>query len=131
MSLILLTILVLGTLLTLVTAIIAARAGLRAFIAHVELRDRLASEVESLSQRAGELEIRTARLQEQTQELPVKVGRVQENLAVLRILTRNLYASLAQARRALSYSGIKASGTSWLAQAARRRARATRTGPRG
>lgn len=131
MSLILLTILVLGTLLTLVAAIIALRAGVRAFIAHLELRDRLASEVESLSRRAGELESRAARLEERTRDLPVRVGRVQENLAALRILTGNLYVSLAQVRRGLSYSGIKSSGTSWLAQTARRRARATRTSPRG
>lgn len=126
MSPILATILVVGTVLTLVTAAIAIRAGLNAFFAQLRLRRKLASEVESLSQRAGELEERTARLERRTQELPVKVGRVQENLADLRVLTGNLYVTLAQARRALSYSGMKSSGTSWLSKTARRRLRSTR-----
>jgi hypothetical protein len=126
MSPILVVILVLGTVLTLVTAAMAIRAGLSAFVAQSRLRSQLASEVERLSQRAGELEGRTARLERRTQELPVKIGRVQENLADLRVLTGNLYVTLAQTRRMLSYSGLKTSGTSWLSKTAQRRMRAPR-----
>lgn len=126
MSPILVVILVLGTVLTLVTAVMAIRAGVSAFVAQARLRSQLASEVERLSQRAGELEERTARLERRTQELPVKIDRVQENLADLRLLTGNLYATLVQARRMLSYSGLKTSGTSWLSKTARRRLRSPR-----
>ena len=132
MSPVLATILIVGAVLTLVTAVVAIRAGLRAFVAQARLRRELASEVERLSRRAGELEIRTARLEKRTQELPVKVARVQENLADLRVLTGNLYVTLAQARRMLSYSGVKASGTSWLSGAMRRaRYRSYRSSTRG
>lgn len=126
MSPILLVILVVGALLALVTAAIAIRAGLSAFVAQLRLRRELASEVERLSQRAGELEEKTARLERRTRELPVKMGRVQENLADLRVLTGNLYVTLSQARRALSYSGMKTSGTSWLSKTVRRRVRSAR-----
>lgn len=126
MSPILTVILALGTVLTLVTAVIAIRAGLSAFVAQARLRRTLALEVDRLSQRAGELEERTARLERRTRELPVKIGRMQESLADLRVLTGNLYITLTQARRMLSYSGIKTSGTSWLSKNARRRARAMR-----
>lgn len=126
MSPILVVILVVGTVLTLVTAVMAIRAGLSAFVAQARLRSQLASKVERLSQRASELEERTARLERRTQELPVKIDRVQENLADLRVLTGNLYVTLAQARRMLSYSGLKTSGTSWLSKTARRRMRSPR-----
>lgn len=131
MSLILLVILLLGALLTLVAAVAALRAGVRAFAAQAELRKRLGAEIESLSQRAGELEAKAARLQEQTRDMPVRVERIQENLAALRVLTRNLYVSLDQARRALSYSGLVSSGSSYLSRAARRYARSAREGARG
>lgn len=126
MSPILTTILVVGAVLTLVTAGMAVRAGVRAFVARARLRRDLASEVEHLSSRAGELQSRTARLERRTQELPVKMGRVQENLAELRVLSGNLYVTLSQAQRMLSYSGIKSSGTSWLSNTVRRRARSLR-----
>ena len=131
MSPILLIILVLGALLTLLTGVAALRAGVRAFVAQADLRKRLDAEMQSLSLRAGELEVKAARLQEQGQEMPVRVERIQENLATLRVLTHNLYVSINQTRRALSYSGLVSSGTSRLSRAARRYARSAREGSRG
>lgn len=125
MSPILAVILVAGAALTLVTAVVALRAGLKTLVAQARLRRELASEVERLGLRAGELASRTARLEESVQELPVRVGRIQENLADLRVLTGNLYVTLFQARRMLSYSGLKSSGTSWLSATARRYTRHT------
>lgn len=131
MSPILLVILILGALLTLVTGVVALRAGVRAFVAQSDLRKRLDAEMESLSQRAEELEGKAARLQEQSRDMPVRVERIQENLAALRVLTHNLYVSINQARRALSYSGLLSSSTSRLSRAARRYARSARAGSRG
>ena len=131
MSPILLVILILGALLTLVTGVAALRAGVRAFAAQSDLRKRLDAEMQSLSLRAGELEAKAARLQEQSQDMPVRVERIQENLAALRILTHNLYVSINQARRALSYSGLISSSTSHLSRAARRYARSSRQASRG
>ena len=131
MSPILLVILILGALLTLVTGVAALRAGVRAFAAQSDLRKRLDAEMQSLSLRAGELEAKAARLQEQSQDMPVRVERIQENLAALRILTHNLYVSINQTRRALSYSGLISSSTSHLSRAARRYARSSRQASRG
>ena len=124
MSPILVVILIVGALLSLSTGVVAFRAGVRAFAAQARLRRELASELTVLSERAGELEKRTSRLEKRLQELPVKAVRVQENLGELRVLSGNLYVTLAQARRILSYSGIKGSGTSWLSKTVRRRLRA-------
>lgn len=134
MSPVLLIILIVGALLTLVTGVVALRAGVRAFVAQADLRKRLDAEMQSLSQRAGELEGKAARLQEQSRDMPIRVERIQENLAALRILSRNLYVSIDQTRRALSYSGLVSSGTFRLAgmsRAARRYARSAREGSRG
>jgi hypothetical protein len=126
MSPILVIILVIGTVLTLVTTVIAIRAGVGAFVAQVRLRRELASEVDRLGQRAGELESRASRLEESVQDLPVAVVRVQRNLAELRILSGNLYVTLTQLRRVFSYSGLKTSGTSWISKVARNQARSLR-----
>jgi hypothetical protein len=121
MSPILVTILVLGAVITLVTFAMAIRAGVSAFVAQARLRRELASEVDRLARRTGELQTRTARLERSTQDLPANVSRIQENLAELRVLSGNLYVTLSQARRMLSYSGIKSSGTSWLSKTVRHR----------
>ncbi len=126
MSPLLAAILIIGSVLTLVAAVVALRAGIRAFVTQVRLRRDLASEVDSLGRRAGELTSRTARLEESTRELPVTLSRTQENLAELRILSGNLYVTLTQMRRILSYSGIKTSGTSWLSKVVRRHTRSVR-----
>ncbi|CAN5176908.1 hypothetical protein BH24ACT16_BH24ACT16_05830 [soil metagenome] len=126
MSPILATIVVLGAVITLVTFAMAIRAGVSAFVAQARLRRELASEVERLARRTGELQTRTARLEESTRELPGNVSRIQENLAELRVLSGNLYVTLSQARRMLSSSGIKSSGTSWLSKTARRQTRSLR-----
>ena len=126
MSPLLAAILIIGSVLTLVAAVVALRAGIRAFATQVRLRRELASEVDSLGRRAGELTSRAARLEESTRELPVTLSRTQENLAELRILSGNLYVTLTQMRRILSYSGIKTSGTSWLSKVVRRHTRSVR-----
>lgn len=131
MSPILLVILILGALLTLATGVAALRAGVRAFVAQAELRNKLDAEAQILSQRAGDLEVKAARLQEQTEQMPVRFSHIQENLAALRVLTGNLRVSLSQASRALSYSGLVSSGSSHLSRAARRYTRNVREHSRG
>lgn len=131
MSPILATILILGAILSLVSAVMAIRAGVSAFVTQARLRRELTAEVESLSIRAGELAERSARLEAKTRDLPVSLGRMQEDLADLRVLSGNLYVTLSQARRMLSYSGMKSSGTSWLSATVRRRMRRMRYEERG
>lgn len=126
MGLILTAILVVGAVLTLVSTVVAIRAGIGAFVAQVRLRRELASEFERLGRRAGELEARLSRLEESTRELPVKLDHIRENLGDLRILSGNLYVTLMQARRILGYSGIKTSGTSWLSKLVRQQTRSLR-----
>jgi septal ring factor EnvC (AmiA/AmiB activator) len=93
-----------GAVLALVAALAALGAYLRYRRARIGLQERLASEVESLSQRTGELERSLKALQERSAQLPISISGLQQNLSTLRVLTGALAASLVQAQRVLSYS---------------------------
>jgi hypothetical protein len=93
-----------GALVALAAAAAALGAYLRFRRARIELQDRLASEVESLSKRTGELERGLAALQERSARLPISISGLQQNLSTLQVLTGALAASLVQAQRLLSYS---------------------------
>jgi hypothetical protein len=93
-----------GAVLALVAALAALGAYLRYRRARIGLQERLASEVESLSQRTGELERGLVALQERSAQLPISISGLQQNLSTLRVLTGALAASLVQAQRVLSYS---------------------------
>ncbi|QIN83698.1 hypothetical protein GBA63_14460 [Rubrobacter tropicus] len=94
-----------------VVALVAALAALGAYLrfrrARIELQDRLATEVESLSRRTGELERGLAALQERSARLPISISGLQQNLSTLQVLTGALAASLRQAQAVLSYSALK------------------------
>jgi len=96
-----------GAVLALVAAVVALGAYLRFRRARIELQDGLASEVESLTRRTGELERGLAALQERSARLPISIAGLQQNLSTLQILTGALAGSLGQAQRVLSYSAIK------------------------
>ncbi len=96
-----------GAVLALVAAVVALGAYLRFRRARIELQDGLASEVESLTRRTGELEMGLAALQERSARLPISIAGLQQNLSTLQVLTGALAGSLGQAQRVLSYSAIK------------------------
>jgi hypothetical protein len=101
-----------GAVLALVTALAALGAYLRYRQARTELQENLASEVENLAQRTGELERGLVALQERSARLPISISGLQQNLSTLQVLTAALAGSLAQAQRVLSYSALKTlSGT--------------------
>lgn len=112
----LLLILVLGTLLVLVTAAIALRAGLRMLRARASLQEELSAELERLTLQTGQLERELAALEARAQELPVQISELQRNLSNLQVLTGALGASLQQAQNALTYSGLKTFGTAYLGE---------------
>jgi hypothetical protein len=93
-----------GAVLALVAALSALGAYLRYRRARIGLQERLASEVESLSQRTGQLERSLTALQERSAQLPISISGLQQNLSTLQVLTGALAASLVQAQRVLSYS---------------------------
>ena len=96
-----------GAVLALVAALAALGAYLRYRRARIELQDRLASEVESLSRRTGELERGLISLQERSARLPISISGLQQNLSTLQVLTGALAGSLRQAQRVLSYNALK------------------------
>jgi hypothetical protein len=101
-----------GAVLALVGALAALGAYLRYRQARTELQESLASEIENLAQRTGELERGLVALQERSARLPISISGLQQNLSTLQVLTSALVGSLGQAQRVLSYSALKTlSGT--------------------
>jgi hypothetical protein len=102
----------LGAVLALVAAVAALGAYLRFQRTRLELQDRLALEVESLSRRTGELERSLVALQERSARLPISISGLQQNLSTLQVLTGALAGSLRQAQGVHSYNALKTlSGT--------------------
>ena len=93
-----------GAVLALVAALAALGAYRRYRQARIGLQEQLASEVESLSRRTGELERGLLALQERSAQLPISISGLQQNLSTLQVLTGALAASLVQAQKLLSYS---------------------------
>ena len=101
-----------GAVLALVAALAALGSYLRYRRARTELQESLASEIENLAQRTGELERGLVALQERSARLPISISGLQQNLSTLQVLTAALAGSLVQAQRVLSYSALKTlSGT--------------------
>ena len=101
-----------GAVLALVAALAALGSYLRYRRARTELQESLASEIENLAQRPGELERGLVALQERSARLPISISGLQQNLSTLQVLTAALAGSLVQAQRVLSYSALKTlSGT--------------------
>ena len=101
-----------GALLALVATLAALGAYLRYRQARTELQESLASEIENLAQRTGELERGLVAIQERSARLPISISGLQQNLSTLRVLTAALAGSLGQAQMVLSYNALKTlSGT--------------------
>lgn len=107
MGIILLTLILLGASLSLITCVYAIRSWLSLRRARAELRDQLTGEVARLAHRAGEVEKNLSALNARASRLPVRISELQHSLATLRILTNALSTSLQQVQRALSFAELK------------------------
>jgi hypothetical protein len=108
-----------GAALALVGSVVALRAYLSFRRARIEFQKNVAGEVVRLSARTSELERGVNDLSERASVLPVKIAELQNSVAVLQTLTTSLAATLRQAQRVLTFSGMKAVSSSALGDALR------------
>ena len=104
---VLLILILLGALISAVTAFRALGAYLRFRRTRATFQDEVTDEVARLSARTDELESSLSALDARAAELPIQISELQQSLTRLRILTGALSASLRQVQRVLSYSAFK------------------------
>jgi uncharacterized coiled-coil protein SlyX len=104
---ILLILILLGVLISLVTAFRALGAYLRFRRTRAAFQDEVTDEVARLSARTDELEISLSALDARAAELPIQISELQQSLTTLQVLTRALGASLRQVQKVLSYNALK------------------------
>jgi len=107
MYLILLILILLGALISLVTAFRALGAYLRYRHTRAAFQNEVTEEVVRLAARTDELEISLSALDARAAELPIQISELQQSLTTLQILTRALGTSLRQVQRVLSYNALK------------------------
>ena len=107
MSTILLILILLGALISLVTAFRALGAYLRFRRTRAAFQDEVTDEVARLSARTDELEISLSALDARAAELPIQISELQQSLTTLQVLTRALGTSLHQVQKVLSYNALK------------------------
>jgi septal ring factor EnvC (AmiA/AmiB activator) len=104
---ILLILILLGALISVVTAFRALGAYLRFRRTRAAFQEEVTDEVARLSARTDELESSLSALDTRAAELPIQISELQQSLATLQILTRALGVSLRQVQKVLSYSALK------------------------
>ena len=104
---VLLILILLGALITAVTAFRALGAYLRFRRTRAVFQEEVTDEVARLSARTDELESNLSALDARATELPIQISELQQSLATLQILTRALGVSLRQVQKVLSYSALK------------------------
>ena len=104
---VLLILILLGALISAVTAIRALGAYLRFRRARAAFQEKVTDEVARLSARTDELEISLSALDARAAELPIQIFELQQSLTTLQVLTRALGTSLRQVQRVLSYNALK------------------------
>jgi chromosome segregation ATPase len=97
----------LGALLSFITAVRALGAYLRFRRARAVFQSEVGDEVDRLAARTEELERNLSALDARAAELPVQISELQSNLNRLQILTNALGTSLRQVQRVLSFSALK------------------------
>jgi hypothetical protein len=107
MSTILLILILLGALISLVTAFRALGAYLRFRRTRAAFQDEVTDEVARLSARTDELEISLSALDARAAELPIQISELQQSLTTLQVLTRTFCTSLRQVQKVLSYNALK------------------------
>ena len=107
MSTILLILILLGALVSVVTAFRALGAYLKFRRTRAAFQDEVTDEVARLSARTDELEISLSALDARAAELPIQISELQQSLTTLQVLTRALGTSLRQVQKVLSYNALK------------------------
>jgi hypothetical protein len=97
----------LGAVLSLVTAVRALRAYLRFRRARATFQSEVTDEVARLAARTDELERNLSAVDARAAELPVQISELQSNLNRLQILTSALGTSLRQVQKVLSFNALK------------------------
>jgi chromosome segregation ATPase len=104
---ILLILILLGALISAVTAFRALGAYLRFRRTRAAFQEEVTDEVARLSARTDELESSLSALDTRAAELPIQISELQQSLTTLQILTRALGTSLRQVQKVLSFSALK------------------------
>ncbi len=107
MSIIVLILILVGALLSLITAFRALGAYLRFRRARAAFQSEVTDEVARLADRTDELEVNISALDARASELPIQISELQQSLATLQILTGALGASLRQVQKILSFNALK------------------------
>ena len=107
MSTILLILILLGALVSVVTAFRALGAYLKFRRTRAAFQDEVTDEVARLSARTDELEISLSALDARAAELPIQISELQQSLTTLQVLTRTLGTSLRQVQKVLSYNALR------------------------
>ncbi len=107
MSIIVLILILLGAVLSLITAFRALGAYLRFRRARAAFQSEVTDEVARLAARTDELEVNISALDVRASELPIQISELQQSLATLQILTGALGASLRQVQKILSFNALK------------------------
>ncbi|CAN5674950.1 hypothetical protein BH18ACT11_BH18ACT11_25900 [soil metagenome] len=107
MSVIVLILILLGAVLSLITAFRALGAYLRFRRARAAFQSDVTDEVAHLAARTDELEVNISALDARASELPIQISELQQSLATLQVLTAALGASLRQVQKILSFNALK------------------------
>lgn len=107
MSIIVLILILLGAVLSLITAFRALGAYLRFRRTRAAFQSEVTDEVARLAARTDELEVTISALDARASELPIQISELQQSLATLQILTGTLGASLRQVQKILSFNALK------------------------
>ena len=97
----------LGALLSLITAFRALGAYLRFRRARAAFQSEVTDEVARLAARTDELERNLSALDARASELPIQISELQRSLNTLQVLTSALGTSLRQVQRVLSFNALK------------------------
>jgi len=107
MSFIVLILILVGAVISLVTAFRALGAYLRFRRARAAFQSEVTDEVARLAARTDELEVTISALDARASELPIQISELQQSLATLQVLTGALGASLRQVQKILSFDALK------------------------
>jgi Sec-independent protein translocase protein TatA len=97
----------LGVLLSLITAFRALGAYLRFRRARATFQSEVTDEVARLAARTDELERNLSALDARASELPIQIAELQSSINTLQVLTGALGTSLRQVQRVLSFNALK------------------------
>ena len=107
MYVVIVALILLGAVISLVTAIRALGAYLRFRRTRATFQSEVTDVVARLTARTDELERNLSALDARASELPVQISELQRSLETLQVLTNALGTSLRQVQRVLSFNALK------------------------